>query len=68
MKNTIGAIAVILMLIFAIWTFASYIHSVEKRLKVLEVRSSKTVEIFVERAFDEDMRVYDYRLIGVKEN
>lgn len=67
MKNTIGVVAIILMFMFVMYNIASYVNDIERRLSALERESSKIIEIVVERSYDDDMGVYDYKLIAVKE-
>lgn len=43
------------------------INNLESRVIALERKTDSTIEIVVERAYDEDMGVYDYKLIAVKE-
>ena len=38
------------------------INALRKRVGTLEQKQSQTVEIKVQRVFDEDMRIYDYKL------
>lgn len=43
----------------------NHLRSFDKRLKVLETKAAQTVEIHVERAYDEDMAAYGYKMIAV---
>ena len=38
------------------------IDTLRKRIETLEKKQSQTVEIKVQRVFDEDMKIYDYKL------
>ena len=38
------------------------INTLRKRVETLEQKQSQTVEIKVQRVFDEDMKIYDYKL------
>ncbi len=38
------------------------LDNLRKSVKLLEMEKARTVEIIVERTFDEDMRMYDYKL------
>jgi hypothetical protein len=40
------------------------IKTLEARVALLEKAAEATIEIHVERAFDADMGVYDYQLVG----
>ena len=51
-------------LIFALISMASQATLMGGALKAANKQINSTVEIHVERAFDADMGVYDYQLVG----
>lgn len=52
----------IILILFTYW-----IVELDDRIQALETKANSTVEILVERAYDEDMGVYDYQLVGQTE-
>jgi len=62
---------ILLLLIMASSLSLWHISLLEQRMEVLEKslarKANSTVEILVERAFDEDMRLWGYKLKSVKQ-
>ena len=48
-------------------SLVSIVSIIDDRVDDLEAQNIKTVEIQVERFWDDDAKQYDYKLVGVKE-
>lgn len=57
-------IVLMILLVLGLTILDSKILILEERIIILEKTAETTVEIHVERAFDADMGVYDYQLVG----